>query len=106
MVTSSEDGTVKIWDTVSANAQRTYPHGSPVNDVVIHPNQGEVISCDRSGSVRIWDLNENRCTYKLVPEEHIAMTCVSVASDGTVMCAGNVKVSHTLSQVLSHQNPY
>lgn len=49
LVTSSEDGTVKIWDTRSGNVQRNYTHGVPVNDVVIHPNQGELISCDRGG---------------------------------------------------------
>lgn len=39
---------------------------APVNDVVIHPNQGELISCDQAGSVKIWDLGENTCTHELV----------------------------------------
>ncbi|KAB8670402.1 hypothetical protein FH972_026315 [Carpinus fangiana] len=89
MVTSSEDGTVKIWDTKTATVQRDYKHGSPVNDVVIHPNQGELISCDRGGSVRIWDLSENKCSHQLVPEEDISVASVTVASDGSLLCAGN-----------------
>ena len=89
MVTSSEDGTVKIWDTKSGSVQRNYAHGSPVNDVVIHPNQGELISCDRAGNVRIWDLGENKCSHQLIPEEDVSVASVTVASDGSLLCAGN-----------------
>ncbi|PNP58002.1 hypothetical protein THARTR1_02160 [Trichoderma harzianum] len=98
MVTSSEDGTVKIWETRTGSIQRSYNHGCPANDVVIHPNQGEIISCDRSGSVRIWDLAENTCAHELIPEEDVSVSSVTVASDGTLLCAantaGNVFVWH------------
>ena len=88
MVTSSEDGTVKIWETRSGSVQRSYSHGTAVNDVVIHPNQGEIISCDRGGSVRIWDLAENNCSHQLIPEEDVPVASVTVASDGSTLCAG------------------
>ncbi|KAJ2904494.1 TOR complex subunit lst8 [Zalerion maritima] len=93
MVTSSEDGTVKIWETRSGTVQRTYNHGCPANDVVIHPNQGEIISCDRAGSVRVWDLAENNCSHQLIPEEDVSVSSVTVASDGSLLCAGNNAVS-------------
>lgn len=103
MVTSSEDGTVKIWDTRTGGIQRNYTHGThvkdifahvtPVNDVVIHPNQGELISCDRSGNIRVWDLSEDKCTHQLIPEEDVSVSSVTVASDGTLLCAGNNTVS-------------
>ena len=89
MVTSSEDGTVKIWDTRTGSVQRDYRHGAPVNDVVIHPNQGELISCDRGGEVRVWDLGENRCSHQLIPEDDVSVASVTVASDGSMLCAGN-----------------
>ncbi|KAL8802556.1 MAG: hypothetical protein Q9182_003721 [Xanthomendoza sp. 2 TL-2023] len=89
MVTSSEDGTVKIWDTRTASIQRNYKHNHPVNDVVIHPNQGELIACDRGGDVRVWDLGENKCTHQLIPEEDVSVASVTVASDGSLLCAGN-----------------
>lgn len=89
MVTSSEDGTVKIWDVRTGSVQRNYNHGSPVNDVVIHPNQGELISCDRAGTVRVWDLGENKCSHQLIPEDDVSVASVTVASDGTMLCAGN-----------------
>jgi len=59
----------------------------PVNDVVIHPNQGELISCDRGGNVRIWDLAENKCSHQLVPEEDKSVASVTVATDGSLLCA-------------------
>lgn len=92
MVTSSEDGSVKVWDTRSGSIQRDYKHHVPVNDVVIHPNQGELISGDRSGAVRVWDLGESKCTHHLIPEEDVAVASVSVAIDGSLMCAGTTKV--------------
>ncbi|KAJ6787683.1 hypothetical protein PWT90_09648 [Aphanocladium album] len=89
MVTSSEDGTVKIWETRTGTIQRSYSHGCPANDVVIHPNQGEIISCDRSGYVRVWDLAENTCAHELTPEADVSVSSVTVASDGTLLCAAN-----------------
>jgi G protein beta subunit-like protein len=80
-------GTVKIWDTRSGHIQRNYSHGVPVNDVVIHPNQGELISCDRGGNVRIWDLGENKCSHQLVPEDDKSVASVTVATDGSLLCA-------------------
>jgi G protein beta subunit-like protein len=99
MVTSSEDGTVKIWETRSGTVQRSYSHGCPVNDVVIHPNQGEIISCDRGGSVRIWDLAENNCSHQLIPEEDVSVSSVTVASDGSTLCAGTNSVCFLLSSL-------
>jgi WD40 repeat protein len=93
MVTSSEDCTVKIWDTRTGAIQRSYSHGAPVNDVIIHPNQGELISCDRAGSIRLWDLAENNCSHQLIPEEDVSVSCVTVSSEGTMLCAANNAVS-------------
>jgi len=100
MCTSSEDGTVKIWETRSGTIQRSYDHGAAVTDVVIHPNQGEIISCDRGGSVRVWDLAENNCSHQLIPEPDTPVASVTVASDGSTLVAGtttgNVYVWHLL----------
>ena len=66
--------------------------GLRVNDVVIHPNQGELIAVDRGGMLRVWDLGENKCIHNLQPEEDTSITSVSVASDATLLCAGSKKV--------------
>lgn len=102
MVTSSEDGTVKIWETRSGTVQRNYNHGSPVNDVVIHPNQGEIIACDRSGAVRMWDLAANECSHELVPEPDVSVSSITVASDGTLLCAANNTVGESQLALGAH----
>lgn len=94
LVTSSEDGFVKVWECKQGTVQRSYDHGIAVNDVVIHPNQGEVIACDRGGSVRLWDLGENKCTQQLIPEDEVSVSSVSVATDGSLLCAGTNSVSY------------
>ncbi|RMZ88413.1 hypothetical protein DV736_g4375, partial [Chaetothyriales sp. CBS 134916] len=91
MVTSSEDGTVRVWDTRSGLIQRSYSHEHPVNDVVIHPNQGELVSCDRGGVIMIWDLGDDRCTHQLIPDDDVPLSSVSIASDGSLLAAGNNK---------------
>lgn len=87
---SSEPSIRAPADTRTGQVQRTYKHeGTMVNDVVIHPNQGELISCDQLGSVKIWDLGENTCTHELVPAEDVPIRTVSIASDGGTLVAGN-----------------
>ncbi|CCE66040.1 hypothetical protein TPHA_0O00710 [Tetrapisispora phaffii CBS 4417] len=92
MVTSSEDNTIKLWDIRSPSSPRTYKHNCPVNEVIIHPNQGELISCDKDGNIRIWDLGENQCTHQLTPEDNdISIQSISLANDGSMLVAANNK---------------
>lgn len=46
LAAGGEDGTVRIWDlrAPGGSAQRTYESRAAVNTVVLHPNQGELIS--------------------------------------------------------------
>lgn len=89
IVSGSEDGSIRIWDTRAATVQRNFDSKSPVNDVVIHPNQGELVSCDQAGSIKVWDLTANTCTHELLPEEDTPMRSVSVAQDGSCLVGGN-----------------
>ncbi|KAI9313928.1 WD40-repeat-containing domain protein [Dichotomocladium elegans] len=94
MFTASEDGQLKIWDTRSGRnpvLTRNFSNGAPINDAVMHANQGELVTCDQNGSVKIWDLAAHSCTHELVPEEGVPMRSVSVASDGSMMVAANNK---------------
>ena len=63
----------------SPDHQREFNHQSPVTSVVLHPNQGEIISSDEDGRIARWDLRMNLCTEHLVrprdPPTH-AGTCM------------------------------
>lgn len=104
MVSSLEDGMVKVWDVRSPSVQRNYKHHSPVNEVVIHPNQGELISCDQDGNIRVWDLGENQCTHHLIPEDDVPINSLSVGSDGSMLVAGNNKGNCYVWKLLSQRD--
>lgn len=63
---SSEDGSVKIWDLRTPGFQRDYESRAPVNTVALHPNQAELVSGDQKGNIRVWDLTTNTCSCELV----------------------------------------
>lgn len=90
MFSSSEDGSVRIWDPrVGACAVREYESRAAVNSVVLHPNQAELVSGDHAGAVRVWDLTSNKCVNELVPEGDTPVSCVAVAADASLVAAAN-----------------
>lgn len=88
LFSSSEDGTVKIWDLRTPTAQRSYEWGRPVDSVVLHPNQAELISGDRGGGVRFWELGSNTCSFELVPVPDVGIRSVSIVSIAVVVLCG------------------
>lgn len=89
MYTASEDNTIKIWDLRAPGCQRNYECNAPVNTVVLHPNQAELISGDQNGNIRVWDLTANACSRELIPEGETAIRSINVASDGSKIVAAN-----------------
>lgn len=89
MYSGSEDSTIKIWDIRTPGCKREMICRSPVNTVVLHPNQGELISGDQSGMIQVWDIANERVTCELVPEIGAPIRSLSVAMDGSLMVAAN-----------------
>lgn len=89
MYSSSEDGTVKVWDPRAPGFQREYEARAGVNSVVLHPNQGELIAGDHSGMVRVLDLIANACSAELVPEGDAPISSVAMAADASLLVAAN-----------------
>eukprot|EP01041_Mallomonas_annulata_P002394 gene2394-4645_t len=87
----SEDGSVKIWDLRSPQCQRNYHSQSPINTVVLHPNQVELISGDQSGCLRIWDLTASACRSEIVPAAETPLRSISISSDASIVAAGSHK---------------
>jgi G protein beta subunit-like protein len=51
--------------------------------------QGELLSADQNGNIRVWDLTANACSYELVPEVGCAVRSLTVAADGSMVVAAN-----------------
>jgi len=83
---SSEDGTVRVWDTRSNNYSRKYDCGSPVNTVCIHPNQAELISGDQNGTIKVWDLTADKCREEYTPLPEIPIRSISIVSPPHCCC--------------------
>eukprot|EP01029_Cantina_marsupialis_P021235 TRINITY_DN50588_c0_g1_i1.p1 TRINITY_DN50588_c0_g1~~TRINITY_DN50588_c0_g1_i1.p1 ORF type:complete len:305 (-),score=61.61 TRINITY_DN50588_c0_g1_i1:565-1479(-) len=88
MFSGSEDKTIKIWDVRSKSCKRDYENGSPINSVVIHPNQGELISADQDGYVCVWDLTANKLREKIKMGSS-SVHSVSIRNDGLQLAAVN-----------------
>jgi len=91
MFSSSEDGTLKIWDIRAPGSQREFSNNTAINTVCLHPNQAELITGDQNGSIKIWDLVASECTRELVPDGEVAIRSVTVAGDGSAIVAANNK---------------
>lgn len=58
--------------------------------VVLHPNQAELICGLQNGTIRVWDLAENKCTREYIPEPgEVAIRSISIAPDATQVVAAN-----------------
>lgn len=84
-----EDSTIRVWDLRTGNVERqmSIEGSTPVNEVAVHPNQGEIVSCDGSGNLTVWDLGDNRAVsnINLVDE---SFQSVSLSSDGQFAIGG------------------
>ena len=89
MYSSSEDGTVKIWDLRSQGFQRSFACHCAVNSVALCPDQQTLISGDQSGTVRVWDLGSQQCVQEIVPDGDTPIRAVSAGEDGKRVVAAN-----------------
>lgn len=90
MYSCSDDGTVKIWDLRAPGCQRNYDCGGvPLNSVVLHPNQAELLVADQNGCMRVFDLKANACSAKLTPDGECALRSLAVVGDASAVVAAN-----------------
>ena len=56
LYSSSEDGTIKVWDLRNPHACASFRVGAAVNSVTLRTDKDEFISGDQAGCVKVWDL--------------------------------------------------
>lgn len=93
MYSCSDDGSVKIWDLRAPGCQRSYAAGVPLNSVVLHPNQAELLVGDQNGGVRVYDLTANSMVTRLEPPTgesgESSIRSVDIVRDGSALVAAN-----------------
>ncbi|KAL7565520.1 hypothetical protein ACA910_012254 [Epithemia clementina (nom. ined.)] len=58
LYSSSEDGTIKVWDLRNPHYCANFCVGAAVNSVALRTDRDEFVSGDQSGSIKIWDLRK------------------------------------------------
>jgi WD40 repeat protein len=100
LVTSSEDGTARIWDTSTRQVTRTLAHhaaGGPVKAVrsaMFSPDGQHVLTACEDGTARIWAVATGAMQVSLKLDG--PALCASYSADGTRVIAGDANGRATL----------
>ena len=60
LASCGNDGTVRIWDTVTRRESLTLQHGGWVRVVVFHDDGQRVVSANEDGIVKVWDAGDGK----------------------------------------------
>ena len=96
LYTASEDGSLKVWDTRENKSQRnpTIHEKKKVmlTCAVLHPNQGEIVVGDQSGTISIYELRADKIRTQWKPENKaIPIRSVTMASFSHMLIVANNK---------------
>jgi WD40 repeat protein len=88
-LSASYDKTVRIWNMKGKHRGCLAEHEAPVLELRAN-NNGRVISGDRSGNVKLWDMDSERSTWTLkrVHKGHITSMAWADASGGNSAWTG------------------
>ena len=117
VVTASDDGKVKIWDTSSGHCIVTFAdHSSGVTALETpRMKRNVVFSAGLDGTIRAYDLVRYRNFRTFTGPERLQFTCLAVDSSGEVVAAGSldsfdihlwsVQTGQLLDRLAGHEGP-
>ena len=85
VVTASDDGTARVWDTGLAKPVTVLPTGRAVADIALGPDPGLAAVASRA-AVQIWELGHSRLVRTL-PGGGRSITSVAISPDGKLVAA-------------------
>eukprot|EP01064_Diplonema_japonicum_P019925 TRINITY_DN2886_c0_g1_i1.p1 TRINITY_DN2886_c0_g1~~TRINITY_DN2886_c0_g1_i1.p1 ORF type:complete len:323 (+),score=45.21 TRINITY_DN2886_c0_g1_i1:138-1106(+) len=90
LMSASEDGLIKVWDTRTMVCKRKFVVKAPVNTLALHPDQTTVLCGDQSGRLSVWMMKKDECVQELVPEGDVGIRSIAVSQvKEDLACAAN-----------------
>lgn len=93
MYSSSEDGTVKVWDLRPEHkVTRSFDCGISVNAACLLSNQTSILTGDQNGFVKVWDLESNSCSEQHHPIADVPVRSISSTASMVVVGSHRGKI--------------
>ena len=77
VVTSSDDKTLRVWDTVTGNEIRTLTGHEAAVNTLVKVNENTVASGSRDGVLKLWDISNGRNTWTVKAHEKAVSSLVA-----------------------------
>uniref|UniRef100_A0A7E4UX80 LisH domain-containing protein n=1 Tax=Panagrellus redivivus TaxID=6233 RepID=A0A7E4UX80_PANRE len=88
LVTSSDDGTLRVWDVLNGNCERTLTgHTNNVNDIAFNKKGDLLVSCSADMSAKIWDVKDGFACVKTITGHDHSITSVAFTHDNLLITA-------------------
>jgi RNA polymerase sigma factor (sigma-70 family) len=82
LVSSSRDGSVRVWDASTGEEKMVLAHPGPVLSLAIDPNGKDVTTVGSDGRLRVWDLKTGKETFRDRDRDRVATGAVTYAPNG------------------------
>lgn len=95
LISSSLDGTIKIWDFESLSLEKTLTgHTLSVNSVNFSNNGELIVSGSSDQSIKIWNFNDKVCTKTLRGHDHSVSNAIFINETSIISCSrdGHIKL--------------
>eukprot|EP01060_Flectonema_neradi_P033178 TRINITY_DN548_c5_g1_i1.p1 TRINITY_DN548_c5_g1~~TRINITY_DN548_c5_g1_i1.p1 ORF type:complete len:338 (+),score=43.98 TRINITY_DN548_c5_g1_i1:44-1057(+) len=90
LLSASEDGMIKIWDTRTMAMKKKFDVKASVNAMALCPDQCTIISGDQMGRVSLWNSRTQDEPFELSPAGDVGIRTVAASQQpGGLICAAN-----------------
>ena len=90
LLSASEDGMIKIWDTRTMAMKKKFDVKASVNSMALCPDQCTIVSGDQMGRVSLWNSKSNDEPFDLTPAGDVGIRTVAASQQpGGLICAAN-----------------